>query len=160
MQAGPLERAIITDSYGPPFTDRGDLFRLLQKCRAAPKAENPDKAGALKEARTGDGTALVCVRCGHCITHNAERISVGGSHRHTFANPHGFFFHIGCFRTAPGCLAGRGETSAYSWFTGYAWCVEVCGSCFTHLGWGFRSGTDRFHGLILDKLVEKREAQA
>jgi len=83
-----------------------------------------------------------------------ERIQIHGAHRHTFANPHGFFFLIGCFLTAPGCIADPTETLEASWFAGYSWSIEICGNCFTHLGWGFRSEKDRSHGLVLDRLVE------
>ena len=84
-------------------------------------------------------------------------MAVAGAHAHTFTNPHGLRFHIGCFATATGCIAAGEPTTYFSWFPGYAWQVENCGSCGEHLGWRFRSPEDEFHGFILDRLVEMEE---
>jgi hypothetical protein len=134
----------------------GNGVCLLRKDPGKGNPEDRDETEVLEAGRTGGGPFLLCARCSHRITHRGERTRVNGAHRHTFANPHGFFFHIGCFRAAPGCVADPGETSAFSWFAGYSWCIEACDSCFTHVGWEFRSGTNRFHALILDRLVEEK----
>jgi len=52
-------------------------------------------------------------------------------------------------------MAASAESDDFSWFSGYAWCIEVCGNCSAHLGWGFRSERQGFHGLILERLVEE-----
>ncbi len=96
---------------------------------------------------------LVCIHCGGGITRPSSRISVDGGHRHTFANPHGIVFEIGCFAEAEGCLAIGEATDDFSWFRGYKWRIAICSRCSVHLGWRFESsGGDTFHGLILDRL--------
>jgi len=75
-----------------------------------------------------------------------------GTHEHTFVNPHGLAFVIGCFAAAPGC-AGRGSIeNAFSWFPGWSWQVATCARCHAHVGWIYRSASEQFHGLILDAL--------
>ncbi|GEM_PF-352942 len=96
---------------------------------------------------------LVCANCGSRITRPVSRISVDGSHRHTFANPLGVVFEIGCFAPAPGCLVTGEATADFTWFRGYKWRIAICASCYTHLGWRFEAGHgDAFFGLILDRL--------
>lgn len=116
-----------------------------------------ERAGATEtggEAAQRGGRRLVCSRCGYPITSEADRVNVAGAHLHTFANPHGFIYRIGCFGTAPGC-AGTGQQSAdFTWFAGYTWETLVCARCATHLGWRFTSSDRTFAGLIIDKLVE------
>jgi hypothetical protein len=107
-----------------------------------------------KEA-TDTGNHLLCRQCLQVITHASEQIAVAGSHQHTFANPHGIVFEIGCFRTAEGCGYVGPPTDEFSWFNGFMWRVAVCSACLTHLGWLFTSsGSNRFTGLILDRLIE------
>jgi hypothetical protein len=88
------------------------------------------------------------------VTTTAERRTVSGSHEHTFANPHGFVFRIGCFAEAT-CVPVEDPSTYWTWFPGYGWQVELCRSCGQHLGWLFRNEEDRFHGLVLDRLVER-----
>ena len=96
---------------------------------------------------------LFCSTCRHPVTHQDDRVAVQGGHEHTFTNPHGVTYHIGCFREAAGC-AGVGEaTTEYTWFKGYAWRIDLCAQCQAHLGWRFQSGTDYFHGLIVNRLI-------
>jgi len=98
---------------------------------------------------------ILCRQCRQAITRPAERIAVQGSHRHTFANPHGVVFEIGCFKNIQGCGYAGAATDEFTWFAGYSWRVCFCAMCLTHLGWIFRStGGDIFHGLILDRLIE------
>lgn len=79
--------------------------------------------------------------CERVITDAAFRAERGGSHEHTFVNPHGVTHHIGCFVAAPGC-GYRGETqTAFSWFPGWSWQVGI-----------FRCAGEQFHGLILAAL--------
>jgi len=127
--------------------------------RDAPAGE--EETEVLERDVCQGGRFLLCAICGHRITHTGERIRVNGSHQHTFANPHGFVFRIGCFLSAPGCLEEPSdETTEFTWFAGYAWRIEVCGGCFSHLGWGFRSEDHRFHGLVVDRLVEEPPGEA
>ena len=98
---------------------------------------------------------ILCRQCQQAITKPAERIAMQGSHRHTFANPHGIVFEIGCFRRVKGCGYAGAASDEFSWFAGYSWRVCLCAMCLTHLGWMFsRMGSDTFHGLILDRLIE------
>ncbi len=88
------------------------------------------------------------------VTMGAWRIEVHGSHVHTFANPHGLVFRIGCFSTAPGCVHADWESDDFTWFPGFSWSPAQCAGCGAHLGWRFSSGSSAFHGLILDRLLE------
>ena len=98
---------------------------------------------------------ILCRHCHQAITKPAERIAMQGSHRHTFANPHGIVFEIGCFRSVKGCGYAGAASDDFSWFAGYSWRVCLCTMCLTHLGWRFSlKGGDSFHGLILDRLIE------
>ena len=106
------------------------------------------------DERRGAEGSLVCARCRGLVTSRASALSMSGSHAHTFVNPHGFEFRIGCFADAPGCTE-LGEESAYwSWFPGFTWQVSLCRQCGEHLGWLFRSPDARFFALILDRLAQ------
>jgi hypothetical protein len=112
----------------------------------------------VEEKLSDDGEFILCRQCLNVITSSAERIEVDGSHQHTFANPHGLVFEIGCFRTVIGCGYAGPASDDFTWFAGYSWRVAVCFKCLTHLGWQFTStGLDRFNGLILDRLVDQKE---
>jgi hypothetical protein len=105
------------------------------------------------DAQGDPGRVLVCRSCLAPVTTTAEKIEVSGAHTHSFTNPHGLFFDIGCFRHAPGCVYTSESSGEFTWFPGFRWQVAVCRSCMTHLGWLFTSGGSRFTGLILDKLI-------
>lgn len=122
------------------------------------KGETSRSAGTDAQSRDRDAPegqgALVCGFCRALVTSRASAIEMSGSHVHSFVNPHGVEFRIGCFADAPGCL-GRGEESSYwTWFPGFTWQIALCGHCSEHLGWLFRSPDARFYGLILDRLAE------
>ena len=102
---------------------------------------------------------LLCASCGNRITKISERTEIHGAHHHTFANPHGIIYHIGCFLTAFGCIAQDEESTQFSWFPGYSWQIELCRTCGAHLGWRFRSENKCFHGLILERLFEEHESR-
>jgi hypothetical protein len=156
-QEEPLEPACQASAALLPFPgpSAGTGCRLLRNAPGSPAPEEADKTDIRTEERTPGRGFLLCAACGHRVTHNGEKIRVQGAHEHTFANPHGYFFRIGCFRTAAGCRLGTGETTDFSWFSGHAWRIGTCSNCSLHMGWAFRSGTDGFHGLILDRLVEE-----
>ena len=102
-------------------------------------------------------TFLACAGCRAHITTASARREIGGSHIHTFTNPHGIRFRIGCFAAATAQPCGE-ATTYWTWFPGYAWQVENCPSCREHLGWMFRASEDLFHGLVLDRLIEVDES--
>jgi hypothetical protein len=104
---------------------------------------------------TEDKEFIRCRKCGNPVTHPSERISMDGSHAHTFANPGGILYEIGCFRSVVGCGYMGPTTDDFSWFKGYSWKVIYCGKCSDHLGWLFISPVnDPFNGLILDRLTD------
>jgi hypothetical protein len=96
---------------------------------------------------------ISCRNCRKYITQPSCQMQMDGSFVHTFANPLGHVFEIGCFDDAPGCLSASPSSSEFSWFKGYSWEIGVCHGCDTHLGWVFHSDGNRFFGLILDKLI-------
>jgi len=104
---------------------------------------------------------IICRNCNFQITRPSCQIQKDGSFSHTFANPHGHVFEIGCFDSAPGCASASPVSSEFTWFRGYDWKIVICHGCETHLGWIFipypngdlSSGQSWFFGLILDKLI-------
>ncbi|MFO7965471.1 MAG: cereblon family protein [Desulfobacterales bacterium] len=115
---------------------------------------DPSTGEQAEPALSDDGEVIVCAQCGRSITTDAARISVNGAHSHTFANPHGIVFEIGCFRAAFGCAYQGPLTEEFTWFKGFGWRIAYCGTCMTHLGWLFIATEEsRFHGLILDRLA-------
>jgi hypothetical protein len=136
----------------PDSHQNGFYRRLLEK--QAPSVEKQSRTLEDGEEEAGREKVLVCRQCGKHITDEAWRTSIDGGHRHTFANPHGHVYDIGCFESAAGC-AGVGPVSdEFTWFKGYSWQVVICMGCMTHLGWFFlSSGQHHFYGLILDRLV-------
>lgn len=102
-----------------------------------------------------DDRWIVCRQCHTRITGAGQRITVEGSHKHTFANPSGVVFEIGCFRTTIGCALMGPPSTDFAWFAGHSWQIAICSSCQTHLGWLFRApGGSNFFGLILDRIKE------
>ena len=108
-----------------------------------------DKEETDKEAQRG----LLCRLCHLLITTTKERVEKDGTHLHTFFNPAGIVYEIGCFRNAPGCIPFGAASREFPWFSGYSWQVVYCRGCQQHLGWRF-SGEDQFFGLIVNKLAE------
>jgi hypothetical protein len=119
-----------------------------------PDKKTDEKAEQLLGA--GDGHPLICAACSHPITTTGARIEMLGMHVHECVNPHGHHFRIGCFAAAPGALPVSNSSAEWSWFPGYRWQVVACASCREHVGWLYTRAEDaRFHGLILDALVEE-----
>lgn len=127
--------------------------------RVPPEKQSDEMLNSFVEDETQDKVSdpeeyIFCRQCRNRITSPAERIEVQGSHRHTFANPHGILFEIGCFRTVMGCGHAGPASTDFSWFPGFSWRIAVCIKCLTHLGWLFASpDKGSFHGLILDRLI-------
>ena len=127
------------------------------------KFETDDKGGAgtdavvedeTEEQEQEDGDLIRCAQCLHAITREEDRIVVSGAHTHTFANPNGVVFEIGCFGATRGLRFAGPPTEEFTWFSGYAWRIAVCEKCLLHLGWLY-VGADKesFAGLIVDRLV-------
>jgi hypothetical protein len=120
-----------------------------------PGAQGESRAASEDKSDEKEEKAVRCAQCGHGITSPRERIDVQGMHRHTFFNPYGVIFEIGCFRAAPGCSYSGPATEEFSWFAGYGWRIAVCSACQAHLGWLYSAaGKGSFHGLILDNLIQ------
>jgi len=101
------------------------------------------------------------IRCSQClqpIAHPSSRMSISGSHVHTFANPSGYLYEIGCFRSVMGCGYMGPASGEFTWFKGYSWKVTYCERCHAHLGWLFISSGESFsfNGLILDRLTDPK----
>jgi hypothetical protein len=140
-----------------PGEGRGRIRHGLRQPILNPQAQappGPDASTAGEEARKAE-PQILCRECLHPITRDQERIGVDGAHRHTFANPQGIVFEIGCFKQAPGCAYAGAASAEFSWFSGCTWRVALCFGCLTHLGWVFlEPGGESFHGLIIDRLIE------
>jgi hypothetical protein len=95
---------------------------------------------------------IYCILCNNLITNKNNQISINDAHKHSFANPHGIVFEIGCFSSARGCFSIDKSSSEFTWFSGYSWRITVCNNCQNHNGWLFSSNSNAFFGLILDKL--------
>jgi len=110
-------------------------------------------AVAHPEARDAPPEVWACARCREPITTEAERTERSGSREHTFMNPHGFCFRVGCFADARSLRPEGGWSAEWSWFPPCEWQVQHCARCGQHLGWLFRAPDRRFYGLVLDRLV-------
>ena len=98
---------------------------------------------------------IVCRQCQQRLTRPSERIEINGSHSHTFANPSGVVFEIGCFRIVTGLNYIGPPSYEFPWFTGRSWQIVICSICQIHLGWCFHGrDSNLFFGLILDRLHE------
>jgi hypothetical protein len=146
----------VSNAIPAPVVERRLFFREADKSRGA----GTDLSASERPRRDGEGDIhLVCVQCRNIVTEPAARTEVQGSHKHTFANPHGFVFHIACFSPAPGVRPAGAPSLAFPWFTGFTWQVDLCAQCGIHLGWFFQSSDRSFHGLITDRLVEEEAGQ-
>ena len=133
----------VMDDFSIPFLYR----RGYQGSEGGPgEDEEPSRA---------EDQAILCRACGAEVTSHGAVMDMRGGHNHTFVNPHGYVFEIGCFSSAPGCVDYGAPTAEHTWFPGFSWCFSLCGSCSAHLGWRFSSGSGQvFWGLVLNRLKE------
>ncbi len=132
----------------------GLFFRKADEERLRGTAHNVDIREAHKKKKR---EFLHCHQCKHIITAKDLKVEVAGNFEHTFRNPAGVVYRIGCFSKAPGCLFVGEPTFEFTWFPGYSWVYSICQNCHTHLGWTFQSGDHRFYGLILKHLTSSSE---
>jgi hypothetical protein len=99
---------------------------------------------------------LRCKDCGNGITATEFGTHRHGCFEHTFDNPAGHTFRLGCFSKAWNCIVHGVPTYAFTWFPGFRWRFCSCGRCGLHLGWHYDSGGEGFFGLILDNLVRQQ----
>ncbi len=96
---------------------------------------------------------ILCLHCDTSITANKYKIIQHNNHHHTFANPSGKRYTLGCFSDAQNTKSIGRPTEEWSWFSGYAWTICLCANCNTHLGWRFdKPGEQSFFAFILDQL--------
>jgi len=141
----------------------GGFFQEIVTVRPFPgtvlfreKSEAPGTVrdrSAKDESEDEQSRALLCRACSIPITTAKQRIEKEGKHLHTFFNPAGIVYEVGCFRNAPGCVTYGPPSSEFAWFSGYTWQIVCCRKCREHLGWVF-AAEDEFFGLIVRKLIE------
>lgn len=122
-----------------------------------PSVDTPGSDATIKtEKKFGlkEDHVIVCSECGNPVTAPDFVITVNNHHRHTFINPAGLTYQIGCFSSAEGCIVYGKPAADHTWFPGFAWNYAVCSNCGVHLGWNYQSKDERFFGLILDMLVD------
>lgn len=107
-----------------------------------------------KKKKSEPQEGIFCKACGRPVTTRSQKIAVNSSHSHTFFNPAGIVYELGCFRKASGCVVQGEPTSEFTWFAGYLWSYSFCRKCKAHLGWYFEQGESGFFGLILNRLQE------
>lgn len=136
--------------------NKNRLFRSPNSSHRTSDLRPVDKTDS-KEQDSDVGEYLLCRNCLQIISNPSERIEMHGSHKHTFANPQGIIYEIGCFKNANGCSYAGVPTDEYTWFRGFRWKVALCRNCLAHLGWLFISTSNAtFNGLILNRLVESK----
>ena len=112
------------------------------------------------DVEAGAERSLLCRLCSQPVTARSNAVEVDGSKEHTFFNPAGLMFEIGCFSHAPGCIMQGDASEEFTWFPGHAWRHAHCGGCGAHLGWRFESGAGGvFFGLVSKRLVELDEPE-
>jgi hypothetical protein len=124
------------------------------------RSDQPSRTGISKETpqpldeqSTEVVHEIVCRQCRYGITSQTQRIQIDNAHRHTFANPEGIVFEIGCYKKVWGCGYTGPSSAEFTWFPGYQWRIAICANCLIHLGWRFSSDEGHsFHGLITDRL--------
>jgi len=143
----------------PPLPDR--MVAILPppaamwlKTPAAPEKGDSAAPGDAARKEEREERLILCRECLFPITREEARTAVSGAFQHTFANPAGIVFTIGCFNTAEGCVFVGPASDEFTWFSGFAWRVGVCRGCLAHLGWFFDAPSGAaFWGLILDHLI-------
>jgi hypothetical protein len=95
---------------------------------------------------------LECLHCNQKVTKTSDRVEVDGKHLHSFINPAGVIYRIGCFGSAVGVVEVGEASAVFTWFAGNVWRVALCVGCERHLGWGFHGGESQFYGLVLAEL--------
>ena len=143
---------------GNAFGYRGSPPPMAFRRLTDKQIDSITKKIAEKRQKKPDKDPLIrCKSCGNTITTVDAVIPVCGQHRHTFKNPAGIYYEIGCFSAAKGCFNMGEPTLEFTWFPGYTWCYSVCSKCFAHMGWFYKSGGDNsFYGLILNRLARSQ----
>ena len=138
-----------------PAISAHNLPRLFFEDR--PAEEQQTAAEKKASAVLDHGRPVRCASCRSIITYQANAEAIAGSHVHSFVNPGGYEFTIGCYRKAWCRLIGT-PTLEWSWFTGHRWQYALCPQCEEHLGWFYQNTAEQsyFYGLILNRLIIER----
>lgn len=128
------------------------VIQFRQKGEKNVGSSRPTVADKVEE-EAGNDQQIMCAHCRQPVTTKESRLEVSGAHEHTFFNPAGIVFEIGCYSKAFGCLASGAPSTEFSWFKGFKWRFALCSGCFSHLGWRFESAGSNFYGLIFKKLI-------
>ena len=129
-------------------------YEFFEKFNKKPTVVSKERAKVQKQPKRGGQKRIVCKNCKNRVTTLDEIIEIQGRHRHTFFNPAGVLFEIGCFSQAPGCLVRGFPSKEFVWFEGHTWQYSMCSTCQNHLGWYFSKETAvDFFGLILNRLT-------
>jgi len=133
-----------------------DFFPLISYFFQRFTEKQPAKiAKDLEQTSKEDKKAkILCKICLHQVTSPTDKFAVNGVHQHTFSNPSGITYKIGCFSKANGCVNQGFPIQEHTWFKGYSWRFALCGNCYVHLGWFYQLENDSFYGLILDNLLQ------
>ena len=129
-----------------------EIIALRQDCRKQKRSKPAVTTWSEEDVAPEDG--IFCRACGEMVTSRKEIISVSGTHAHTFFNPAGIVFEVGCFKAARGCIVVGEPTTEFTWFAGHVWSYALCRGCQNHLGWFFEGRDSSFFGLILPRLRE------
>jgi hypothetical protein len=140
--------SFITEKCPGKYPSKEDLEHLTYLDRR-PSILGHEEDESLREWR------LVCASCGHLVTRVSEKVEVRGRHHHDFPY-YGNIVRLGCYRNAPGCAGIPRISNGYSWFRGYSWQIQLCGDCYTQLGWKYMSEDDSFYGLVFKMLREEK----
>lgn len=106
-----------------------------------------------EEREKEEEKSIFCKNCNHKVTSYDQIAHINGQHQHTFKNPAGIVYTIGCFSTASGCINQGLPTDEHTWFPGFSWNFALCNNCYRHLGWFFQANSKSFYGLILNNLT-------
>ncbi|MCB2170099.1 MAG: hypothetical protein KQI78_20750 [Deltaproteobacteria bacterium] len=138
----------------PPFSASPLPTMVWLKTPATPEKGDDTAPGSDVQAEAVEERLILCRECLFPITREEDQSAMEGGQQHTFANPAGIVFTIGCFSAAEGCAPVGPSSDEFTWFPGFTWRVGICRGCLAHLGWYFSapSGT-AFWGLILDHLI-------
>ncbi|CAI5722759.1 unnamed protein product [Peronospora destructor] len=95
----------------------------------------------LLEQTQEDIFCVLCSSCGSFFAKTCEIFSITahGAAGGTFVNPAGHVFHVLALRNVDlaRVFVDMNRSTEHTWFTGYAWSITHCYSCYQHLGWRF-----------------------
>lgn len=125
----------------------------LQLPESAKQIEQLLNSQHMDERENNKRNALHCRVCQQHITWEDERTIAQGRHLHSFTNPYGVTFALGCFKRCEGCLPEGPASHEWTWFPGFSWQIQRCKGCGLHMGWRYQQDELCFFGLVLKQLI-------